>query len=677
MIHATLSLVKQEFRPQAAFNNVAKVASFHRIQCSPGIREAVHYIHSYLGAEELQVEVMSYPAKKGVTWWAQDSFPEWVAANAELLLLEDGKQERLCSFAESKFSLIQRSAPTPPGGIETKMVLVEDGANPASYEGIDVVGKLVFSRGSVPEIAAVAVDKFGAAGIVVDTMRDQPPVRDRFDIPNARQYLSFWPSDFGKHKALGFVVTPRQGAALRARFAAGKKELSVFARVESEYHDGSLEVMSAMIPGESDEEVVGVAHVCHPEPSANDNASGCGALMEAASTLSRLVKSGRLAKPGRTIRFLWLPEMSGSYAYLANHEDTLEKIIAGINLDMVGENQDLCGSTFNVEKPIKALPGFGGDLAEAILYLMIKETTNLGGSRAYAMFRWAVGPFSGGSDHNIWGDPSVGITCPMLIQWPDKFYHTSQDTTDKVDPHMLGVAGVLTATYLYTAACADPSDASYIAGEMGTRFAGEVDAALSMIIQGISDRINSSDEGSTLVLAKARRAIERRISFLAERKNRDIDSLLKLAPDSAIFADARRSARRVIANTADFLLAKGLKDLAVVGRLCDTSDLPEPWEPEETEADRRAKVLVPKRVYRGPFRTSAKESPPEHEEKLKAFNAKHGQNNLAARHLEYWTDGVRTLAEIADLIEGETGFRDSPMLVDYFDLMLGRGVFTV
>lgn len=675
MIHETFGLVRQDFRPQAAFNNVAKVSSFHRIQCSPGIRGAAHYIHSYLGAEGLQVEVMSYPAKKGVSWWAQESFPEWVAADAELLLLEDGKRERLCSFAESKFSLIQRSAPTPPEGIETKMVLVEDGADPSAYEGVDVAGKLVLSRGSVPEIAAVAIDKFGAAGIVVDTMRDQPPVRDRFDLPNARQYLSFWPSDFGGHKAFGFVVTPRQGAALRAQFAAGKKELAVSARVNAEYHDGALEVMSAVIPGATDEEVVGIAHVCHPEPSANDNASGCGALIEAASTLSRLVRSGRLARPRRTIRFLWLPEMSGSYAYLANHEDVIKKTVAAINLDMVGENQALCGSTFTVEKPIKALPGFGGDLAEAILHLMIRETANLGGNHAYPMFRWTVGPYSGGSDHNIWGDPSVGVTCPMLIQWPDRFYHTSQDTIDKVDPHMLEVAGVLTATYLYTAACADPADACFVAGELATRFAGEADAMLSLIVQRLAD--TSDEECPAVALAKARRAVERRVNFLAERKNADIESLLNLAPDSPMFAEARLSAHRVVSATAEFILAKALRDLAVVGRLLDTSGLPEPWQPEETEAGNRARTIVPKRVFRGPFSTSGKASPPEFGEKLRAFKEKYGQGNTPSRYLEYWADGSRTLEEIADLIEGETGFCNIAMLVDYFDLMLERGVFTM
>ncbi|MGE5580660.1 MAG: DUF4910 domain-containing protein [Bacillota bacterium] len=676
MIHQTLNLIKQEFRPGAAFNNVARVASYHRIQCSPGIRDAARYISSALGAEGLQVEMLEYPARKGVSWWAQDSFPEWIGKDAELVVLEDGKEERLCSFAESKFSLIQRSAATPPEGIRTTMVLVENGSDPAAYEGLDVKGKFVFTRGSVPEIAAVAVDRYGAAGIVVDTMREQPPVRDRFDLPDARQYLSFWPNDFSKHNARGFVVTPRQGAALRARYAAGKKELAVYARIDTEYRDGTLEVMSAVIPGETDEEVVGVAHVCHPEPSANDNASGCGALMEAASALGRLVRSGRLPRPRRTIRFLWLPEMSGSYAYLANNEDKLAKTVAAINLDMVGENQDLCGSTFNVEKPIKALPGFGGDLAEAILHLLTKEATNLGGTGAYAMFRWAVSPFSGGSDHNIWGDPNVGVTCPMLIQWPDKFYHTSADTIDKVDPHMLMVAGTLAATYLYVAATATPADAAFIAGEMATRFAGEVDAQVSTVIRDAA-RMIESGQSQEDVLARTRRIIERRVRFLQDRKLLDIDSLVKLADDAPEFAEAREEAKCSVLNTAKFLLTKALRDLASVGGLPGVHGLPPAWEPEATQADALAVAIVPKRLFRGPFRTSGKDSPPAFEEKMKAFGEKHGHDNPAARCLEYWVDGQRSLAEIADLMEGETGFRNMAMLVDYFELMRERGVFAV
>ncbi|HHY76629.1 MAG TPA: DUF4910 domain-containing protein [Firmicutes bacterium] len=677
MIHETLRLTSEEFQPNAAFSCVAKLASFHRVQCSPGIRDAARYIYEYLKEHGIQAEILSLPAKKGVRWWSQESFPEWVCRDAELLLLEDGKRERLCSFSEIKTSVVQRSAPTPPGGLTTAMVLVENGEDPKSYEGLDVKGKLVFSRGAAEEIAKVAVDKFGAAGIVVDTMREQPPVRDRFDLPDGRQYLSFWPADPEKHTAFGFVVSPRQGEAIRKMFASGKKELRVFARVDSEFFDGSLEIVSALIPGETDEEVTAMAHLCHPEPSANDNASGAGALMEAARTLSALVARGALPKPRRTIRFLWLPEMTGSYAFLATNEDVLARTVAAINLDMVGENQALCGSTFMVERPVAALPGFGGDLAACILGLLTREVGNYAGNHSNAMFRYSVSPFAGGSDHYVWGDPSVGVTCPMLIQWPDKFYHTSEDTIDKVDPKMLKVAGTLTATYLYTAAAPTAADVSFIADQAAVGFAAEANSILSHLIdRARQDMSKAKDPGEVRnILAKTRRAIEKKIAFISERRRADIASLVKLIPDSVMSCQARSAAQEYIAKTADYLWAKALRDLAVASGLSDVSDLPGPWRPDEEEALKKASEIVPKRAFRGPWSGISMETRPELREKLKAFREKYRETPVPSIYLQYWADGTRTLAEIADLLEGETGFRNTEALVEYYHLMVEQGVF--
>ncbi|HHT85714.1 MAG TPA: DUF4910 domain-containing protein [Firmicutes bacterium] len=676
MIRRTLDLVKEEFRAQEAFNDVAKIASFHRVQISPGINDAGRFIQSYLTKAGIQCELLEFPAKKGITWWSQESFQVWKANDAQLVLLEDGKRETLCAFSEIKTSLIQRSAPTPPEGIKTTMVYVENGEDPKSYEDIDVEGKLVFSRGDVARIAKVAVDQFGAAGIVLDNMREFPPVRDRFDLPDARQYQAFWPIDGSTHKARGFMVSPRQGEALRKRFAK-QKELSVWAMVDAEFSDGVWEIPTAVIPGESNEEVVAVAHLCHPEHSANDNASGCGALMEAARTLWQLVKTGKLDKPKRSIRFLWVPEMTGSYAFLAANEDKLSNIVAAINLDMVGENQELCGSTFMVERPISALPGFGGDLASAILGLLTKEVGNLAGTGLYSTFRWTVGPYSGGSDHSIWGDPSVGITCPMLIQWPDKYYHTSEDTIDKVDPRMLKVAGVLTATYLYTAATATPGDTAVIAGEAAARFPGEADAQLSVLVDQAKEQLGKANGEAEVseVLAKARRAIELRAGFLADRKKLDLSSLRRLVPDSPMLSDAMSEAGCLIEEAGRFLLAKALRELAVLAGLADVSGLPPAWQPEEGEAYKRAKSIIPKRVFRGPFSSTGKEVPADYEERVKALREKYGESALPLNRFELWADGKRTLLDIALLIESETGFSNLDAIVDYYDLQVERGVF--
>ena len=51
--------------------------------------------------------------------------------------------------------------------------------------------------------------------------------------------------------------------------------------------------------------------------------------------------------------------------------------------------------------------------------------------------RYTETAFSAGSDHYILSDPTVGIPSPMIIHWPDRFYHSSHDTPDKCDPRSL------------------------------------------------------------------------------------------------------------------------------------------------------------------------------------------------------------------------------------------------
>ena len=183
-------------------------------------------------------------------------------------------------------------------------------------------------------------------------MSQTAPGRSPLDLPDARQYTSFW-WDKNDAKCFGFVLTPRQGRELRSNPPA-----QVRAHVVSTFCDGAFEVVTAFIPGETDQEVVVLSHLCHPQPSANDNASGAAATIEIAATLHELIADGLLPPPRHGIRFLWMPEMTGTFAYLSTFEDRLPRMIAGVNLDMVGQDQDRCHSTFNIEQPPASMASF-------------------------------------------------------------------------------------------------------------------------------------------------------------------------------------------------------------------------------------------------------------------------------------------------------------------------------
>ncbi|MCK4311098.1 MAG: DUF4910 domain-containing protein, partial [Methanomicrobia archaeon] len=281
---------------------------------------------------------------------------------------------------------------------------------------------------------------YGCPGIVTDENKS------KFDAPDSLQYLSFW-----GEKLFGFVISPREGEKLEKELKKGKKK--AYVDIESSIHPSKMQIVSARIDGEKDEEIILISHLCHPTPGGNDNASGVGLALETARVLKKF------KTPKRGIRILLVPEIHGTAAFISQNRNFL----CGLNLDMVGENQFLCNSPLLIERTPDATPFFGNYLLEAILEEVKKEVSNLQNTFKYPLFMSSITPFSGGSDHWILSDPTIGIPTPMIIHWPDKFYHTSFDTIDKVDEKELKRVGVIAATYLYFIANMDRKEAEWMA----------------------------------------------------------------------------------------------------------------------------------------------------------------------------------------------------------------------
>ncbi len=670
MLKELISAVKGCYSGPAAAEHVASISQYHRIQASPGYRAAAAYCLKQLRAWGVDAEVLSFPADERTSYWTCNMFQEWEASEATLdLLLPGNGTRRLADYREDKISLIQRSLPFEG---EAEIAVLEGGGQEVDYSGVDVAGKVVLAQGDVSEIYRLAVRERGAIGIIFDGMREQPPVRQRIDLPDARQYTSFWWQPGDERRCFGFVLTPRQGdelrAAARRQQERGEGGLRVRARVASRLYDGHIEVVSALIPGEGDQEVVLVAHLCHPQPSANDNASGAGALLEVAHTLHALIASGALKRPRRSIRLLWVPEMTGTYAYLATHEDEVPHMVAGLNLDMVGQSQGLCGSSFIIERPPEALASFAGDLLEALRTRMQEGAAPLSGVGEYPLYRQAVTPFSGGSDHYILSDPSVGVPTPMLIQWPDRFYHTSADTVDKVDPHMLAVVGGLAAAYAGFIAGAGEGEARWLAHEIGAR------ARAALAREAQQCYTSAAEAGSPEELAAAARRAARGLAFRADRATAALRSLLRLAPglgptiESASHSVRAAGEREWLALQPELeRLASGLGVEAIASAVPGAGD---EWE-------QRAQAMVLRRLFRGPL--SLPDLAPRlgqaERDALTALNRDHSSAVHALKdYMIYWLDGQRTLLEVADLVECETGQRDVAFMVQLAELLEGMGL---
>jgi len=558
-------------------------------------------------------------------------------------------------------------------------VILEDGEYSSEYENIDVKDKIVLTKGDIKIVYNLAVEKFGAIGIIFDGMKEVKPIRHRMDIPDAVQYSSFWWTKKDK-KCFGFVLSPKEGERLRKlikeRIKNNESPIRVKAKVDSKFYEGNIEVVSAIIPGETEEEIIIISHLCHPQGTANDNASGSAVNLKIAGTINKLINEGKLQKPKRSIRFLWVPEMTGTFAFLAAKEERIPKMIAAINLDMVGENQDICKSSFLIERTPDANSSFVNDLVERIRDEFTKDTKNPFGAGRFASFKYATTPFSGGSDHYILSDPTVGISCPMLIQWPDKFYHTSLDTLEKVDPEMLRKIGVIAATYSYFLANAGEKETVWLANEILSKFKRK-------IIRFIQEKITeiSSQEDLKKVAIKLIN-LEKRINYLSDCQKNSVTSLKKLSSINVNRFDIeieeftkkefQRTKKEIYKNFSfnENELLEMYKDINKEARKREL--IKEFEDKKKIKWENIAEETIISRIYKGPITEDTILNGLNRKQREEFYKLKKENEeiyNLLRTLALYWADGKRKLSEISDLVELESGLRNTEFLIKYFDFL--------
>jgi aminopeptidase-like protein len=102
--------------------------------------------------------------------------------------------------------------------------------------------------------------------------------------------------------------------------------------IDSDLKPGFLDYGELLIPGQTKEEVLLSTHICHPS-LANDNLSGMVILCEVARWL--------LARKSRrySYRLLWVPGTIGAIAWLARHQDVVERVGHGLVLTGLGDPQ--------------------------------------------------------------------------------------------------------------------------------------------------------------------------------------------------------------------------------------------------------------------------------------------------------------------------------------------------
>ena len=87
-------------------------------------------------------------------------------------------------------------------------------------------------------------------------------------------------------------------------------------------------------------------------------------ILESARMLNTLIQSGKLPRQGRTLRFIWGPEVEGTMAFLSGHPEIRRSMRADVHMDMVGGDPYKNKSILHVTETPWSLPSFVTDVGE-------------------------------------------------------------------------------------------------------------------------------------------------------------------------------------------------------------------------------------------------------------------------------------------------------------------------
>ena len=660
-------LVGDELSGSVAKSYVAQLTDYHRIQASPMMQAAAEHVRdrlSEIGVDE--VEIVRLPADGQRRYWTHLSTLGWDVRSAELRLV-DPEERLLASYSDTPQSLHTLSKSTPRHGVSGELVDVGKGTSDEDYSGKDVEGRFVLATGRAKAVQNEAVVKRGAIGVITDSLTYEfPGVRESKDVPDAHAYQGLWPdAEDAKKIKFGFSLSRRQGNDLRRHLTGGVK-VRLHATVDADIFPGKYSIVAASIRGASrpDEEIFISAHLCHPGPGANDNASGSGLLLEIARTITALVESGRMKRPSRTIRFLWVPETTGTVAYLSECPDACSRLLAGINLDMVGEDQQLCRSTLCMDPTPDSLPSFVNDLVYSILESSDAEYDDMVKIGMVSNFRHARTVSTGGSDQTEFTDSSVGVPCVALTQWPDLFYHTSLDTIDKVSEDSLRRAGWTATVSALVMADADDRTvhglASLVCSEGMKRISDAVGAAAKALIDAPPVGLGTQSPSDSPVELH-----RKRLRHIIRREQKTIGSVSRLDEDAC----CDEFVERQVAAVTDHGERESSRLESMIETLCDGECTNRLEIEQGVEGGRQMRVLVPTRNFKGSL-DSAYVVQELGADRCRWYDDAENRDSLFSRktyEAVNLMDGRRSIDEIMEFVSAEFGHTDSRDILKFLD----------
>jgi aminopeptidase YwaD len=456
--------LRDEASGTAPYENLRALTRLHRVPATPEFDQAADFIlarATEYGLRDAHAE--QFPIDGKIHYGLMRSHIAWNVDSARLWQI--GPQHAL--LADWSTDPIRLADYSHSADVEAPLVDVGAGTKDGDYAGKDVRGKIILADGILSSVQRLGVLKYGAAGIVSD-MPNQTTAWSGLDTSIVR-----WGHlDGSLQQGFAFMVSRAAAAALRAQLLGGHAVV-LGTHVKAEVGPGHWTVVTATIPGTDPRggEIVFSCHLDHQRPGANDNGSGCVTILESARVLNRLIGSGALKRPSRTIRFIWGPEVEGTMAFLSRHPDIRQSLRADVHMDMVGGDLFKNKSVLHVTETPWSLPTFITDIGDAFAESIrdaaavytedgsheeaaVVENRNGAPGTRNAFFVDET-PYAEGSDHDDYDSSTIAVPSLYLRDWPDIYIHTDHDTLEQIDATKLRRVALLGAASGYSFANLD------------------------------------------------------------------------------------------------------------------------------------------------------------------------------------------------------------------------------
>ena len=436
------------FQAERVIDDIAAISRFHRIQGSRELPEAADFIMNSLNSLNISAVLYS-EAYDGTREFANLKVPiAWEVIRGEVEI-----EDKKISTDKSPLVVLAHSPSGDCGGEIIPIERVTDWKN--------AHGKIVLVGENWRENYRKA-NEVGAIGFVIY----------RKGLKNALPYVGlFLKREDLKWARIPAVAIPETWAweIIKKRRKRGKVKCRINVRTEIKEKE-ILPIVYATLG--KPPYLLFSAHLCHPKPGANDNASGSAMLLE----LARNLEVGNLNTGRLGFAFLWIPEHIGTSAFVEKFAN-LKDFYGVINLDMVGGK-----SLMLVRPPLSRFSVLSG-VVEFFLQTMNTEGSELGN---LPVIKSSVHPYGIGSDHDIFN--IFGVPALTLITWPDPYYHSSEDSVDKIYKNTVEIIGrtVLSSALFLSSGNLNRFSKGYklkYLGELGMR--GGTRVARRLVLHGL------------------------------------------------------------------------------------------------------------------------------------------------------------------------------------------------